>query len=52
MSEAELDHIRFLAASGEIRVTQHGHEEMVEESIALDDVLEVIANAAIVEDYP
>jgi hypothetical protein len=52
MSPAELDHIRFLAASGEIRVTQHGHEAMVEDNVGLDDVLDAIANATVVEDYP
>jgi len=50
--KAPLERIRSLAASDAIRVTQHAHEEMVAESILIDEVLETIASAQIVEDYP
>jgi hypothetical protein len=52
MSDAELGRIRSLVAANAIRLTQHAHEEMVEESIQLNEVLEVIANAQIIENYP
>jgi hypothetical protein len=59
MSEADaaerghvLERLRALAVSGEIRITQHAHQEMVEEDIRVDEVLEVIRTGAILEYYP
>lgn len=47
-----LRRIRVLAKEENIRVTQHAHEEMVEEDISLDEALESIASGEILEDYP
>jgi YgiT-type zinc finger domain-containing protein len=47
-----LSQIRALASSGAVRITQHAQQEMVAESIPLDDVLHAIASARIIEDYP
>jgi len=46
--------LRTQAASSTIRVTLHATSEMMEEAIALDDVLEAIGadDATILEDYP
>lgn len=49
---AILKWIRSQAAAENIRVTQHAHQEMVEENIALDEVLQAIATAQILENYP
>lgn len=46
-----LERLRELAVSGEIRITQHAHQEMVEEDIRLDEVLELIRTGAILEYY-
>lgn len=49
---AILDRIRSQAAAGEIRLTQHAQQEMVEENIKLDNVLDAIGTGKIVENYP
>ena len=49
---AVLEHIQNQAASDRVRVTQHGQQEMVEESYTLDEVLDTIAAAQIIENYP
>lgn len=51
---AILSTVQAQAAAGTLRVTLHAAAEMIEESIALDDVLEAIAapDAAVVENYP
>ena len=50
--EALLLRIKFQAASGDLRITQHAQQEMVEEGINLDQVLEAISRGEIVEHYP
>ena len=40
------------ARSGQVRITQHAQQEMVEEEILLDEVLEAIVKSKILEDYP
>jgi hypothetical protein len=47
-----LENIRRQAATENIRITQHAQQEMTEEEIALDDILQAIATAQILEDYP
>ena len=49
-----LEGIRRRVRAGRVRVTQHGHTEMVDESITLDDVFEAIESdtAQILENYP
>lgn len=47
-----LERIKSQAKSGGFRVTQHAQQEMVEEEITLDDVVEAIAQAEILEHYP
>lgn len=48
----QLERIRALARAGALRITQHAHQEMVEEDITLDQLLETLQTATIVEDYP
>lgn len=47
-----LERIRAQVAAENIRTTQHAQQEMVEEIITLNEVLQVIASARIVENYP
>ncbi len=35
-----------------MRVTAHAHQAMVEEDFLLDDLLYVIGNSQVIEDYP
>jgi len=47
-----VESLRALAQSEAVRVTIHAHQQMVEESVSMEDVLEAIATGAIIEDYP
>ena len=47
-----LNRIRVQVRSGNIRLTQHAQQEMVEEDIALDEVLEALVQCQIIENYP
>jgi hypothetical protein len=51
-SIAVLAPIKLLAAEERIRITQHAHQEMIEEEITLDDVLHTIRTAELIENYP
>jgi hypothetical protein len=44
--------IRGAFRAGEIRVTQHAQQEMVEENISLAEISEAVATAVVLEDYP
>ncbi len=50
-AEAALARIKLQVESGNLRVTQHAQQEMVEERISLDEVLEAIGRAEILEHY-
>ena len=47
-----LERIKLQAAGADYRVTQHADQETVEDGISLDEVLEAIQEAEILEDYP
>ena len=44
--------VRRLVAAGEVRVSEHGYDELAEECIPVRDLLDGIGNAVVVEDYP
>lgn len=50
--ESVLRQIRAQAQEENFRITQHAHQEMVEEDITIDEVLEVISSGQILENYP
>ncbi len=50
--ELVLERVRAQATAENLRITQHAQQEMVEENITLDEVLQVIATAQILENYP
>ncbi|MBI1729653.1 DUF4258 domain-containing protein [Candidatus Acetothermia bacterium] len=50
--EATLIKIQEQSSQGNFRITQHAHQEMVEENISLNDVLEAIQSGRILENYP
>lgn len=47
-----LENIKRQAKNENIRLTQHGQQEMVEEDIKLSDLFEAIAASEILENYP
>ena len=49
---AILDQIRALVARGEVRVSLHGYEELAADSVAVRDIIEGLASAEAVEEYP
>jgi hypothetical protein len=49
---AILENLRTLAAIQKVRITQHAHQEMVEEGITFDMVLETAMSGEILENYP
>ena len=50
--EALIARIKSQAGAGAFRVTQHAHQEMVEEEITLDEVVQAIQRGEILEVYP
>ncbi len=50
--DAVLERIRAQVDVEDIRVTQHAQQEMIEEDIALNEVLQAISMGQILEDYP
>ena len=50
--ESVLRRIKSQATAEQVRVTQHAHEEMVEEEIKIAEVLQAVANSAGLEYYP
>jgi len=51
-TRAALARVQAQAAAREIRITLHGQDEMLDESIALQEVLDAIEVGQILEDYP
>ena len=51
MSEL-LSKIQRLAENGEIRISEHGYDELAEDGIMAGDVVHGLTKAEIVEDYP
>jgi hypothetical protein len=47
-----LEQVRALAARGEIRVSDHGYDELAADRIFVRDVIDGLAGAMIVENYP
>ena len=50
--EHVLDRIQAQVRAGNLRLTQHAQQEMVEEDISLEDLLETISQGHVQEDYP
>ena len=47
-----LTHIHSLVARGAIRISDHGYDELAKDDISVNDVLDGVRNAVVVEDYP
>jgi hypothetical protein len=46
------DTIKRLVASGEVRISDHGYDEMADDDIRVRDVLNRINEGVVVEEYP
>lgn len=51
MSEL-LEKIRKLVGAGEVRISEHGFDELSADRIAVRDAVRGISNAVVVEEYP
>ncbi|HKQ50278.1 MAG TPA: DUF4258 domain-containing protein [Phycisphaerae bacterium] len=51
MSET-LDRIKVLVAGGEVKVSDHGYDELAADDLLAEDVFAGLAAAEVVEDYP
>ncbi len=47
-----IDRLRYQIRSGNIRVSYHAHQEMVEDGFTLDEVLYAVAHGQVIENYP
>lgn len=47
-----LEQVRALVAHGEVRVSVHGYEELAADDVRVRDVVDGLAGAVVVEDYP
>ena len=41
-----------LVASGEVRVSEHGYDELAEDGISVSEILAGVGSGTVVEDYP
>ena len=47
-----LDAVRDLVTSGNVRISEHGYDELSDDDILVRDLLNGINSATVVEDYP
>ena len=47
-----LDAIRVLVAAGDIRISEHGYDELANDAILVKDLLSEVNAATVIEDYP
>ena len=46
------DLVRQLIAAGDVRVSEHGYDELAEDDILVRDLIDGIGDATVIEDYP
>jgi hypothetical protein len=49
---ATLQIIQRLIAAGDVRISEHGYDELANDGILTRDILNGVSMAALVEDYP
>ncbi len=51
MSET-LEQVKVLVARGDVRISNHGYDELAEDGILVRDIVEGLPAAQLIEDYP
>ena len=46
------ERVRALAAAGDVRISEHGYDELAEDGILAGEVLDAAGRAVVVADYP
>jgi hypothetical protein len=49
---ATLEAIQHLVAAGDVRISEHGYDELANDGILARDILNGVSAATLVEDYP
>jgi hypothetical protein len=49
---ATLDQIRTLVAAGDVRISEHGYDELAADGLTARQVVDGIVDAQVIEDYP
>lgn len=49
---AFLDQVRALARAGDIRISEHGYDELAEDELTAREVIGGVAEAVVIEEYP
>jgi hypothetical protein len=49
---ATLDAVRELLTAGNVRISEHGYDELSDDGISVRDLLSGLNSATVVEDYP
>ena len=47
-----LEQVKALVAQGDIKISDHGYDELAEDDILVRDVVESLADGELLEDYP
>ena len=47
-----VEKVRALISAGEVRISEHGYEELAEDGLTAREVIVGIVDAAVVEEYP
>ena len=47
-----LEKIRDLAAAGDLRISEHGYDELASDQLSAREVVQGLTSAIVVEDYP
>lgn len=52
MTGDTLDRVKMLVADGNVRISEHGYDELANDDILVKDVLDGVRFAILLEDYP
>jgi len=47
-----VEKVRLLVSAGEVRISEHGYDELAEDSLTAREVIGGIVDATVVEEYP
>lgn len=47
-----VEHVRYLINAGEVRVSEHGYDELAADGFTFRELLSGVAEAVVIEEYP